>query len=850
MRSPCRRNERLRFLCICCRGSLRQLQAPRNLERPATWKAKLESSLPFYPLADYGESIHYLLSTHLTKLKQRGFMDQYGARKGPISRRDVRSRLSAVAGFAIGLLLGVSVLVATDSEPARAGVVSESDVAPVWSVHATGAPVLLTTASYQYVAYYDQNEFLTVAQRTIDGAAWAYHKFSNIQSTWQTLGHHLIAMQIDSSNIVHIAAAMHAEPLKYFRMTSPNDLNSFVQYSSLVGSDESQVSYPVFLKDAAGKLFLTYRSGVSGNGIQLLDGYNAATRTWTRVVPTWFDGASANESAYIYGPTLGPDGKFHISWVWRNTGDVSTNHDVSYASSPDLVHWSTASGSAITLPITPSTPGDIADPVPVNGGLFNGFTEVGFDSTNRVVLVYPKYDPSGDTQLYAARYESGSWHIVKETSWSYRWNVSGTGAQPLDIIPSPASPNGSGQLNLDFTHVKYGVGRVSVDDDTLNPINVVYGAQVTQSWPESLNVPETVSPPRPMTVDWVPDLGQSAVGERYVLRWEHGPINNDAPVAQPWPAPTMLRVIKLNGSQEAYTTANLAADAPVSASSSYELSGWSTSRLTDAQLFSAVGAAGYSSNSSTTVNHSEWVQVDLGAPVLVSQVSLFPTNASGYGMPVTFTVDTSSNGSSWTTAVSKTNQPLVAGEQTSAFGAVKARYVRISASSLRANPNDSNQYRLQFAEMQVLGSRNLAQGMPTSATSSKEGSGFALLNVNNGDTSVNTAGWTSDANRTANHQESLTVDLGASQSVSDVTMYPCLGGNFYPLDFSIAVSNDGSTWTTTLTRTAEAIPADRGDYTFAPTTARYVKIVFTSLRQWAGDSNQYRVQLAELEIRP
>jgi hypothetical protein len=306
----------------------------------------------------------------------------------------------------------------------------------------------------------------------------------------------------------------------------------------------------------------------------------------------------------------------------------------------------------------------------------------------------------------------------------------------------------------------------------------------------------------------------------------------------------------LNGSQESYTTENLASNATVSASSSYELSGWSKSRLVDGQFFAVVGAAGYSSSGSTTVNHSEWVQADLGVVNSLTQVSLFPSSVAGYGMPVSFTIDISADGSSWTTVVSKANQPLVSGEQTYSFGAVKGRYVRISAPSLRANPNDSNQYRLQFAEMQVLGARNIAQAVPIAASSSKEGSGWRLLDLNNGDSSPDSLGWTSDSNLATNHQESLTVDLGSSQTVSDVKMYPSASGGFYPLDFNISVSSDGTTWATKLSRVGEPIPGARGDYAFAPSSARYLKIVFTSLRQWAGDSNHYRVQLAELEIRP
>ena len=38
-------------------------------------------------------------------------------------------------------------------------------------------------------------------------------------------------------------------------------------------------------------------------------------------------------NAYQSQPTLGPDGWYHLYWVWRDTPDCSTNHDLSYMKS-------------------------------------------------------------------------------------------------------------------------------------------------------------------------------------------------------------------------------------------------------------------------------------------------------------------------------------------------------------------------------------------------------------------------------------------------------------------------------------------------------------------------------------
>ncbi|MEJ3747693.1 BNR-4 repeat-containing protein [Actinomycetes bacterium KLBMP 9797] len=737
---------------------------------------------------------------------------------------------------------------------ADAGVVSQLDIAPVWSVHPTGLPVLLTTGARQYVAYYDRDRYLTVAHRLLTGGptdqpTWSYRRFTDIRSTWQTGAHHAIAMQIDSQDRIHLAAAMHGEALKYYRMTAPHSFSSFRRFRSMVGTDETQVTYPKFLTDPAGNLYFTYRSGISGKGAQLINRFDAARGTWRPLVKKWFDGTGGRRdaSAYVEGPTLGPDGNFHVVWVWRDSPDVSTNHHVSYAKSADLVNWTTVSGRPVTLPFTPRTPGVVVDPVGVHGGLMNGFTKVGFDSGNRATVTYIKYDTAGHSQLYSARYQAGAWNIVQGTDWDYRWSLRGTGAIPFDIVLSKglAGSDQPGTLRIDFTHVQYGVGRLVLDETTLRRVAVQPASAIERWWPASLDEPETVNPPRPMSVGWIGDAGTPG---GYVLRREHGPNNRDSAVPRPWPGPAALRVIRLNGDDRPFTSDNLARGAEVTYSSSDESSGWGATRLVDGKVFPVPGNGGYSSAGSP-IDRPEWVTVDLGAPRTVNAVSLFPATAEGYGMPVDFTIDTSTDNVTWTTHVVRTDAPLTAGQQDFALAPTEATYIRVNATSLRAGPADDD-YRLRLAELQVFEVASLAEGSPVSASSSYEAHGWSAVKAVNGVTDRGGGGWSSNDDLTVNHQESLTVDLGAPTSVSRVNLYPAASGDFYPLSFAIEVSEDGIAWTTATTRTDEPVPSTCGSYGFAPRTARYVRLTATSLRQWSGEANRYRAQLAEFEVKP
>jgi hypothetical protein len=94
-------------------------------------------------------------------------------------------------------------------------------------------------------------------------------------------------------------------------------------------------------------------------------------------------------NAYCSVPRQDPDGRFHMVWVWRDTPDCASNHDLSYARSDDLVRWTDSAGSPLALPITVET-GEIIDRVPPGGGLLNVNRELGFDNAGRPVVSYPR----------------------------------------------------------------------------------------------------------------------------------------------------------------------------------------------------------------------------------------------------------------------------------------------------------------------------------------------------------------------------------------------------------------------------------------------------------------------------
>jgi len=149
---------------------------------------------------------------------------------------------------------------------------------------------------------------------------------------------------------------------------------------------------------------------------------------------------------------------------------------------------------------------------------------------------------------------------------------------------------------------------------------------------------------------------------------------------------------------------NLALDKRVSASSSDERGSWGARFLVDGQRDEKAGSRGWESSSDTKRNHTEWVQIDLGASATVGSVDIYPRNDParlGEGFPVDFTIETSADGQSWTVVVRKTNYGKPGNAvQHFAFNAVAARYVRVVGTNLRYLGAE-NAYYMQFAEIEV-----------------------------------------------------------------------------------------------------------------------------------------------------
>jgi len=419
-------------------------------------------------------------------------------------------------------------------------VVSESlDISRVPAGFGVGF-CLLTHGQDQYVAYYDEQHRMTVASRRLDSKTWKYQILPS-KIGWDS--HNSVTMAIDDDGYIHLAGNMHCVPLIYFRTSKPGDIASFERITSMTGKNEKRCTYPKFMRGGAGEFIFHYRDGGSGNGNEIYNVYDRKTKTWRKLLDKPLTDGRGKMNAYMHGPKLGPDGYFHMTWMWRDTPDCRTNHDISYARTKDLTHWETIAGKPITLPIAlDRTKGVIIDPVPSGGGIINVTGWAGFDSKKRVVVSYHKFDAAGKIQAYVARFIGGKWKISCVSDWDYRWEFQGNGSIGVEIRVGAVIPGGAGKLHLPFRHVKHGSGVLVIDEETLKPLGVA--KPLKRLVPAEIRKRESKF--KGIGVRTAGDIGNPGqAGVRYMLRWETLGRNRDRKPKGPLPEPSMLRLIKI-----------------------------------------------------------------------------------------------------------------------------------------------------------------------------------------------------------------------------------------------------------------------------------------------------------------
>lgn len=400
--------------------------------------------------------------------------------------------------------------------PAEAVILDELEIDTVWAANTVSFD-LHTIGERQFVAYYDRDRMMTVASRELGSQTWQKMALPN-RLRWDS--HNYVTLGIDERGHIHVSGNMHVDPLVYFRSAKPWDVMSLTEVEGMVGEDESRVTYPKFFNDKDGRLQFSYRSGGSGDGNILVNRFLVEEGRWERTLDEpLFVGIGTDGTRNAYHKFVRDlSGNFHYLWIWRDTPQVETSHQICYATTPDLIHWENAFGQPLDLPFRPDDERVIVDPVSSGGGAHNGRYQVILTEEGTPIVGYVKYDENGLTQCYLARPEDGAWISRQISDWDFRWAFTGGGDQmTIGGWFSLLGFDADGRLVVDWKTEKEDSGTWVVDPVTFDPVGS--SAAFKRRIPAEARSRMTTNPV--LRVNVQPGQGPAAAdGTRYLLKWE------------------------------------------------------------------------------------------------------------------------------------------------------------------------------------------------------------------------------------------------------------------------------------------------------------------------------------------
>lgn len=301
---------------------------------------------------------------------------------------------------------------------------------------------LVSVADTQYVAYYNAEGYVVVGKRKLGTSSWQLKQTSfkgNVRDA-----HNVICIIADGDGYLHLSWDHHNNPLRYAKSVAPGALE-FTDLMPMTGIAESRISYPEFYKLPNGNLIFFYRDGASGNGNLVINGYDTKTKQWRMLQQNLISGEGKRNpywQAYVDA-----QGTIHISWVWRESPDVASNHDLCYARSKDGGKtWEQSTGDAYALPISEAS-AEYANYIPQQHELINQTSMFADEKGNPFIATYWRDSGSAVPQYHLVFKSGVSWQTQTIDFRKTPFSLSGAGSKSIPISrPQIVAWNNGGKL--------------------------------------------------------------------------------------------------------------------------------------------------------------------------------------------------------------------------------------------------------------------------------------------------------------------------------------------------------------------------------------------------------------------
>ncbi|MGL1959208.1 MAG: BNR-4 repeat-containing protein [Colwellia sp.] len=300
---------------------------------------------------------------------------------------------------------------------------------------------VFTDSIYQYVAFYNADAQLVLAKRRLGEDIWQKQvtEFSaNVNDA-----HNHISLIVDGAGYLHIAWDHHNNSLRYARSKIPGSLQleklTMLSTKAQVSSNEDpmqegSVTYPQFYRLKNGDLLFAYRHGGSGQGALVLNNYNVEAKKWQRVHNSLLDG-EGKRSAY-WDMSIDVNGVLHLAWIWRETPDVASNHDLAYAQSFDSGKtWQTIDGDVYQMPINKKR-SDVIKYIAENHKLMNPPVVAADKHSNPFIASYWAETPTDKPRYHVMFVQQdntsdkpANWQEIKAPKVAINFKLSGKGTK-------------------------------------------------------------------------------------------------------------------------------------------------------------------------------------------------------------------------------------------------------------------------------------------------------------------------------------------------------------------------------------------------------------------------------------
>ncbi|HQZ95659.1 MAG TPA: BNR repeat-containing protein [Pyrinomonadaceae bacterium] len=280
----------------------------------------------------------------------------------------------------------------------------------------------------QYVAFYNGSSQIVLAKRRHGSMKWQLRTTKFTANTADA--HNSISIAVDGKGFLHLAWGNHNTQLNYARSVESGSLE-MGDKTAMVGRTEEKATYPEFYSMPNGDLLFFYRDGASGNGDLVLNRYDLRSGRWSRIQDDLVDG-ERKRNAY---PQIAVDtrGTIHMSWAWRESPDVATNHDLCYARSGDGGKtWTKSSGEKYQIPITAST-AEYVWQIPQKSELINQ-TSMAVDADgNPYIATYWRSADSAIPQYRLVYFDGKKWMSSQVSNRTTPFSLSGGGTKRIPI---------------------------------------------------------------------------------------------------------------------------------------------------------------------------------------------------------------------------------------------------------------------------------------------------------------------------------------------------------------------------------------------------------------------------------